>query len=116
MVRLEGGRLVRSGRHGHGEAGQYDPAARAMARLEGGDAAGFELAAGAMARLEGLARFDQAANLMAKEWQFGHQQQSKRRHNVLFQPDDNNNSSNGAAGGSPLPPGSHTTLIELSVV
>ena len=96
MVRLEGGGSVRSGRRGHDEAGGTGP-------VRTGHQGHGELdpAAGAMARLEGRARND---NSVTSSSPSSGMMGSSNRENVesivyaSMNEDDNNNSSNGAAG------------------
>ena len=96
MVRLEGGGSVRSGRRGHDEAGGTGP-------VRSGHQGHGELdpAAGAMARLEGRARND---NSVTSSSPSSGMMGSSNRENVesivyaSMNEDDNNNSSNGAVG------------------
>ena len=96
MVRLEGGGSVRSGRRGHDEAGGMGP-------VRSGHQGHGELdpAAGAMARLEGRARND---NSVTSSSPSSGMMGSSNRENVesivyaSMNEDDNNNCSNGAAG------------------
>ena len=97
MVRLEGGGSVRSGRRGHDKAGGTGP-------VRSGHQGHVELdpAAGAMARLEGRARNDNSVTSSSpSSGMMGSSNWDNVESSIVYasmNEDDNNNSSNGAAG------------------